>query len=265
MNVLDEMRHDTFMRFPPADRSCSEVKTYKLSPEELAKYKTTPYKRPMMLDLVRTKDRSDADKARIENKLNNTKQEVSMKITKDQVLKLKEEGRTLEEVQKAMLSQKDNPNYQMQCAKVSYFYNGPKPKHEPVSDRKPIQAYIATAYGERERAEQLAEIMRRIGYEITCEWWLLEYTDDPARLEEYATYDSDGIRRAELVVVLLPGGYGTHAELGIAIGLGKEIIIHESDQAIDCIYYHAPGLKWNRGTELELIKMLIDRGRDAGC
>ena len=34
------------------------------------------------------------------------------------------------------------------------------------------------------------------------------------------------VREADVLVVLLPGGYGTHVEIGAALALGKPVILH---------------------------------------
>ena len=50
---------------------------------------------------------------------------------------------------------------------------------------------------------------------------------------------------ADLVIVLLPGGRGTHTELGIAIGAGIPILLHTEDEGLlsgssgrTCAFYH---------------------------
>jgi nucleoside 2-deoxyribosyltransferase len=40
-----------------------------------------------------------------------------------------------------------------------------------------------------------------------------------------------GIREADVLLVLLPGGCGTHVEIGAALALGKPVIIHAPDRA----------------------------------
>lgn len=51
---------------------------------------------------------------------------------------------------------------------------------------------------------------------------------------------------ADIVFVLLPGGFGTHVELGMALGFGKKVIVHSVDPDIftktqgTCAFYHHP-------------------------
>ena len=69
-------------------------------------------------------------------------------------------------------------------------------------------------------------------------------TDTPAEIEAVMR----GVAQAELVVLLLPGGRGTHTELGMAIaspGVRRIIVWSESSAPFDgsdgfCVFYHHP-------------------------
>lgn len=45
--------------------------------------------------------------------------------------------------------------------------------------------------------------------------------EHPSRIAEVARHEIEGVYTADLVIVWLPGGRGTHAELGIALGLNR--------------------------------------------
>jgi len=56
------------------------------------------------------------------------------------------------------------------------------------------------------------------------------------------------VRDADVLLVLLPGGYGTHAEIGAALAFGRPIIIHvPNKQVLDtpypCVFHYHPGVK----------------------
>ena len=66
---------------------------------------------------------------------------------------------------------------------------------------------------------------------------------------------------ADIVVVLLPGGKGTHIELGIALGQGKRIFLYSTDKAIDnfettSTFYHLPEIEKCFGTIDELVDII---------
>ena len=56
------------------------------------------------------------------------------------------------------------------------------------------------------------------------------------------------MRDADVLVVLLPGGYGTHVEIGAALALGKPVILHAPDRKTLetpylCVFHYHPAVK----------------------
>jgi hypothetical protein len=82
-----------------------------------------------------------------------------------------------------------------------------------------MKAYIASALENapavRVRRDQLA----KHGVELTYDWTAHGSVQSQGYevMAQVARAEADGVRRANLVIVLLPGGRGTHAELGIAL------------------------------------------------
>ena len=64
--------------------------------------------------------------------------------------------------------------------------------------------------------------------------------------------------KSDVVIILLPGGKGTHVELGIAIALGKNIFLYSPNDEIDDLaltstFYQLPEVQKVIGTLDELI------------
>jgi nucleoside 2-deoxyribosyltransferase len=106
--------------------------------------------------------------------------------------------------------------------------------------------YLATAKDRAARAEKLLEALKSRGWERTFTW----AGEDKAGAEEYpelALAELAGIREADVLIVLLPGGYGTHVEIGAALALGKPVILHAPDQntlntPYPCVFHYHPGV-----------------------
>jgi hypothetical protein len=70
-------------------------------------------------------------------------------------------------------------------------------------------------------------------------------------MKPYATVarqELDAIKNADVLIVLLPGGYGTHVEIGAALALGKPVILHSPDRETlnkpyPCVFHYHPGVK----------------------
>ena len=86
------------------------------------------------------------------------------------------------------------------------------------------------------------------GHEISYDWTLHGSVKSTSkeRLQEVATLELEGVAKADFVVVLLPGGMGTHLELGFAIARGKRIFLHSEDPLLFELgpqtnaFYHHP-------------------------
>jgi nucleoside 2-deoxyribosyltransferase len=107
--------------------------------------------------------------------------------------------------------------------------------------------YLATKRTRAAQAEKLLEALRSHGWERTFTW----NGEDNAGAEGYpevASAELAGVREADVLIGLLPGGYGTHVEIGAALALGKPVILHAPDQkTLDtpypCAFHYHPGVK----------------------
>lgn len=67
---------------------------------------------------------------------------------------------------------------------------------------------------------------------------------------------------ADYVIILLPGGKGSHVELGMAIALQKQIFLYSPNgEAMDMetasTFYHLPEVKICTGTIEELVSTIL--------
>jgi len=117
--------------------------------------------------------------------------------------------------------------------------------------------YVATRKDRSAQANALSEILRAEGWERTFAWTEL----DAAKPEEFAATavaEVEAVRLADVLIVLLPGGYGTHVEIGAALALGKPVILHAPDRntletPYPCVFHYHPGVKL-------LISEVLDMG-----
>src|ERR1035438_48618 len=111
----------------------------------------------------------------------------------------------------------------------------------------PKRFYLSTRKDLSAEGAVLTEALKALGWECTFDWAALKDTG-PSRYSEIAQAEIAGVREADVVLVLLPGGYGTHAEIGAALALGRPIIIHAPNQQVldtpyPCVFHYHPGVK----------------------
>ena len=112
-----------------------------------------------------------------------------------------------------------------------------------------VKFYIATRINRTEDHNSVRDALLVRGHQITYDW--TTHKDKPrfestAALRVVGVAMIKGVEEADVTIVLLPGGGGTHVELGVALSLGKQVLIH-SEEAIPFqlgpetkAFYHHP-------------------------
>jgi hypothetical protein len=111
-----------------------------------------------------------------------------------------------------------------------------------------MRYYIATKLERHAEHNQVRDLMARFGHQITYDWTAHGpvWRDGADRIREVSELEMKGVVTADLVIVLLPGGRGTHAELGMALARGKRVLLHSCDPVPlgaapeTCAFYHHP-------------------------
>ncbi|MES2122900.1 MAG: nucleoside 2-deoxyribosyltransferase [Chlamydiota bacterium] len=113
-----------------------------------------------------------------------------------------------------------------------------------------MKFYIATSLSRMTAHHMVRDALKTYGHEITYDWTLHGSVKSVSkeRLREVAALMLDGIDETDFVVVLLPGGSGTHLELGFAIAKGKKVLVHSEDPLLyelgpqTIAFYHHPDI-----------------------
>jgi len=106
--------------------------------------------------------------------------------------------------------------------------------------------YLSTRKDRSEEGALIAQALRDLGWVCTFDWMAIKNIgalDYPA----VAQSEIEGIRQADVLLVLLPGGYGTHVEIGSALAFGKRVIIHSPSRQVletpyPCVFHYHPNV-----------------------
>jgi nucleoside 2-deoxyribosyltransferase len=109
----------------------------------------------------------------------------------------------------------------------------------------PKRFYISTRYDRRTDAATLMDLLRRRGWVPSFDWTGVQ---DYSNLAALAVAEIDGVREADAVIVLLPGGFGTHVELGAALAFGKPLVVHARNRSVleepyPCVFHYHPAVQ----------------------
>jgi hypothetical protein len=116
-----------------------------------------------------------------------------------------------------------------------------------------MKFYVASGVSNAEKVNFAAEALHAAGHERTYDWTTHGDVSkaDPSFQSHVASCESRGVLEAQLVVLLLPGRFGTHAELGMALAssANKRILLwSETAAPFDgaegfCVFYHHPAVE----------------------
>ena len=111
-----------------------------------------------------------------------------------------------------------------------------------------MKYYIATSLSRAPAHHTVRNSLASLGHEISYDWTSHGNVKSVSkeRLQEVGLLELEGISESDFIVVLLPGGHGTHLELGFAIAGGKRIFLHSEDPLVFELgpqtnaFYHHP-------------------------
>ena len=116
-----------------------------------------------------------------------------------------------------------------------------------------MRIYVASGLVKRDRVKEVITRLVSLGHIIAYDWTLHGDVrgDGEARMREVAQNEAEGVASAELALLLLPGGKGTHTELGAALAtrankrivLWSELGAEFSGGADACVFYHHPAVE----------------------
>lgn len=111
----------------------------------------------------------------------------------------------------------------------------------------------------------LSKVLKAYGLEHTYDWTKhgSVKTEEQTRIIQVAELELQGVKDADVVIVLLPGGRGTHAELGIANALRKKVFLWaETDELFlqddrTCAFYWNINVERVVGDKFKLIERIF--------
>lgn len=105
--------------------------------------------------------------------------------------------------------------------------------------------YIGSRFANIERVRALRDRLLSQGHTHTYDWTTNDRATSLEDLQAIGTSEFEAIRASDFVVILLPAGNSSHVELGIALGAGVPVFIHDATNRFDDVettstFYHLP-------------------------
>lgn len=123
--------------------------------------------------------------------------------------------------------------------------------------------YIASSFQNKQHVQTLASELKRHGFKHTYDWTTNEKAATFDELASIGEAELEAVKMADFLIVLLPGGKGTHIELGIAIGrnipvyLFNEEGFHNAKEA--STFYHTSGVTRVEESYEQLVQTILEK------
>jgi len=110
-----------------------------------------------------------------------------------------------------------------------------------------MKFYIASSLRNKERVRHLASCLKEKGFLHTYDWTKNENINTIEKLAVIGEAEKSAVLDADFFILVLPGGFGSHTELGMAIGNGKRIYVYSmSNEPFNpektTTFYHIDGI-----------------------
>ncbi len=127
-----------------------------------------------------------------------------------------------------------------------------------------MKFYIGSGFKNCELVNYYSKVLQENGWEHTYNW-TKNISNNPTveDLIKYSKLEQNAIIDADVIIILLPAGRGTHIELGMALALNKKIFLcsaSEDEFSIENTvnFYQLPQIKRVVGDADDNIKQIIN-------
>ncbi len=127
-----------------------------------------------------------------------------------------------------------------------------------------MKFYVGTSFKNSEIVNYFSQELKKHGWKHTYNWAEnISENETLEDLKEHSILEEKAINESDVVIIILPGGRGTHVELGIAVALNKKIYLcteNKDDFSIENTvpFYESPKIEKIFGTKDEIIKKIIE-------
>jgi nucleoside 2-deoxyribosyltransferase len=124
-----------------------------------------------------------------------------------------------------------------------------------------LKFYIASSFKNIDNVRNVAEQLKARGFIQTYDWTTHTGIDSLQELAAIGAKEKEAVLHAEIFIIMLPAGKGSHVELGLALGVGKAIYLYSADDEMNDIdktstFYQLPEVQKIIGTLDDLVSKI---------
>ncbi|PFE05578.1 group-specific protein [Bacillus cereus] len=120
--------------------------------------------------------------------------------------------------------------------------------------------YIASSFQNKHLVQFVASKLKEIGWHPTYDWTQNERATNRKQLQKIGQAERQAIQAADVFLLLLDGGNGSHIELGMAIALEKKVYLYHKNNLLQTTFYHLPEVKIFEGDVAGFVSYVMNQG-----
>lgn len=106
-----------------------------------------------------------------------------------------------------------------------------------------MKFYVASSFINKEQVRYVNQKLIDYGFIHTYDWTKNNRASTLSKLEDIGVKEKNAVMGSDFVVVLLPGGKGSHIELGLALAGDKKVFLYSptdeiNDLSLTSTFYH---------------------------
>ncbi|EJR66118.1 hypothetical protein IIO_00734 [Bacillus cereus VD115] len=121
-----------------------------------------------------------------------------------------------------------------------------------------MKFYIASGFQNKHIVRFVAGQLKEAGWHHTYDWTKNERAVNQEQLREIGEAEKNAIKEADVFLLILDGGNGSHTEFGMAIALEKKIYMYHEGNSLQTTFYHLPEVHIFEGDAEEFVARVMN-------
>ncbi|WP_440602580.1 nucleoside 2-deoxyribosyltransferase [Bacillus sp. GB_SG_008] len=124
-----------------------------------------------------------------------------------------------------------------------------------------MKFYIASTFTNKPLVHFVADKLKQAGWIHTYDWTKNEKATNKLELERIGQAEKQAVREADVFLLLLDGGKGSHTEFGMALAWDKKVYLYSENHSLDTTFYHLPEVHIVKGSKEEFVEQVLEGAR----
>ncbi|SEP59635.1 Nucleoside 2-deoxyribosyltransferase [Virgibacillus subterraneus] len=119
--------------------------------------------------------------------------------------------------------------------------------------------YVASGFANIEQVQYVTQKLQSRGYNLTYDWTRNQRATSKQALRTIGELEKEAVLNCDFFILLLPGGKGSHTELGMALALEKRVYIYSAemiDKTTASTFYYVHGVERFYGEINDFVEMI---------